>query len=315
MAPMSTTSTSPKSPRSRWVSLIWAVPLAIVGVAGAILLARWLRESTGVGDFIADYPGEYPLPEWAPVGFPAWLSWQHFLNAFFIVLLIRSGMLIRYTKRPQAYWTRHNKRPLKTKAQPKRHTINHWLHFAIDWLWIVNGVVFVVLLFVSGQWVRVVPTSWDVFPHAISVGVQYVSFDWPTENGWVNYNSLQQLAYGLTIFVAAPLAAVTGFRMSPIWRTSWTRWSRAFPIELARAVHFPVMIYFVLFIVAHVTLVLATNAQRNLNHIYGGSDDASSWLGVIVFGGTVALMIAAWFAVRPMILRPIAQLSGKVSRG
>ena len=74
--------------------------------------------------------------------------------------------------------------------------------------------LFFVLLFVTGQWMRIVPTSWDVFPNALSAALQYVSLDWPTENGWVNYNSLQLLAYFVTVFIAAPLAIVTGMRMS-----------------------------------------------------------------------------------------------------
>ena len=62
------------------------------------------------------------------------------------------------------------------------------------------------VLFVTGQWMRIVPTSWDVFPNAVSAALQYVSLDWPTENGWVNYNALQLLAYFTTVFIAAPLA-------------------------------------------------------------------------------------------------------------
>ena len=76
------------------------------------------------------------------------------------------------------------------------------------------------------------PTSWDVFPNAVSAALQYVSLDWPTENGWVNYNGLQQLAYFATVFIAAPLAIVTGVRMSGIWpkkatdaEQGRTRWS------------------------------------------------------------------------------------------
>lgn len=49
--------------------------------------------------------------------------------------------------------------------------------------------------------------------------------------------------------------------------------------------HFPVMVYFVLFIVVHVALVFATGALRNLNHMYAslGSTDgmryADNWTG------------------------------------
>ena len=125
----------------------------------------------------------------------------------------------------------------------------------------INGVVFVVLLFTTGHWLRLVPTSWEVFPNALSAGLQYVSFDWPTDNGWVNYNSLQQLAYFTTVFLAAPLAAITGFRMSGLWPKKAETLSKAYPIEWARAVHFPVMLYFVAFIVVHVFLVLATGTS------------------------------------------------------
>ncbi len=63
---------------------------------------------------------------------------------------------------------------------------------------------------------RIVPTSWEVFPNALSAALQYASLDWPTENGWVNYNSLQQLSYFAVTFVAAPLAIVSGVRLSGV---------------------------------------------------------------------------------------------------
>jgi hypothetical protein len=72
------------------------------------------------------------------------------------------------------------------------------------------------------------------------------------------------------------------------------------------------MIYFVAFIVVHVFLVLATGALRNLNHMYAGSDDVS-WIGFWVFAASVAVMVGAWFLARPLFLRPIASLMGKVT--
>lgn len=81
---------------------------------------------------------------------------------------------------------------------------------------------------------RIVPTSWDVFPHAISAGFQCVSLDWPAESGWVNYNALQQLAHFMTVFIAAPLAVPTGVRMSRWWPKSSDRLDKAFPVQWAR---------------------------------------------------------------------------------
>lgn len=54
-----------------------------------------------------------------------------------------------------------------------------------------------------------------MFPNAGSVLIQYLSLDWPQDNGWVAYNGLQLLAYFITVFVAAPLALLTGLGMAP----------------------------------------------------------------------------------------------------
>ena len=298
---------------NRWAKLVWLVPAALVGLALLVLGARYLRELPMVQSFLVDYPGSTHLPEGAPTGFPAWLGWQHFLNAFLLALIIRSGWLVRTNQRPAAYWTRNNTGLVRTKNPPQRISLDLWFHLSLDAIWVLNGIVFTVLLFISGHWVRVVPTSWEAFPNALSAALQYASLNWPVENGWVNYNSLQQLAYCITVFIAAPLAAFTGIRISGAWPKNATTLNRLYPVELARAIHFPVMFYFALFIVAHVTLVLATGALRNLNHMYAGQDN-DSWTGFWIFAASLVAMIVAWIAARPILLRPIAALTGKLSR-
>lgn len=198
-------------------------------------------------------------------------------------------------------------------------SLNLWFHQSLDILWLVNGVLFVVLLFATGQWMRVVPTSWEVFPNALSAGLQYVSLDWPTENGWANYNSLQQIAYFVTIFIAAPLAAVTGARMSGIWPKNAKKLNENYPVEWARTLHFPVMTYFVVFIFIHVALVLSTGALRNLNHMYAAQGSvnttafADNWVGFWMFVASLVVIAAAWLAARPLVLAPIARVFGKVT--
>ena len=308
-APATTT-----APRSRWRRLLVVIPLALLTLLVIVLLARWFRDTPIGLDFLARYPGETALPDNAPVGFPAWLAWQHGLNAFFLLLIIRTGLLVRTTKRPTAYWTRNNTGFLpRTKNPPKKISLELWLHLAVDVLFVLNGVLYVVLLFSTGQWVRIVPTSWEVVPNAVSAALQYASLQWPTEDGWVNYNSLQQLAYFTIVFLAAPLAIITGLRLSGAWPRNAEHLNRVYPIEWARAVHYPVMLFFAAFIVVHVALVLATGALRNLNHIYAARDDGS-WWGFGIFAVTLVLMIGAWFAVRPLLIRPIAALTGKVTR-
>lgn len=279
----------------------------LLGMATLILAARGLAALSFMRDFLTTYPGETHLPEGAPVGLPDWLGWQHFFNVFLMVLITRSGWQVRTEKKPGAYWT--PKRPGNGQG---KISLSLWLHQTLDILWLINGVVFIVLLFATGQWMRVVPTNWEVIPNAVSAALQYATLDWPTENGWVNYNSLQVLTYFTTIFLAAPLAAVSGLRMSGFWPKKATKLSRLYPLEWARAIHFPVMLYFVLFIIVHVTLVFATGALRNLNHIYAGQD-VENWAGFWIFFASMVVIAAAWFAARPLVLAPIAKLSGTVS--
>lgn len=295
-------------PRPTWtqgIALLFGAAALGVLAGAAVALVRALLSLPALQDFLATYPGEYTPAVAVEPGFAPWVGWQHFFNAFLMVLIIRSGLRIRHEKRPTAFWTPRNNPKGKT-------SLTIWFHQALDVLWLVNGVIFVVLLFVTGHWVRIVPTSWEVIPNALSATLQYVSFDWPHENGWNNYNSLQQLAYFATVFIAAPLAAVTGFRMSGMWPKKAERLSKAYPVEWARKLHFPVMIYFVIFIVAHVALVMLTGFLRNLNHMYA-AQDAVTWTGFWVFIASLVVMAIGWVAARPVVIAPIARLFGNVS--
>ena len=298
--------------RTQWLGATIASGAALLFLAAiAVLVVRWLLTTEPLQHFLSTYPGEYDLPEGAPVGLPPWLGWQHFFNAFFIVLIIRSGLQVRNQQKPPAVWSPRWNRSRKI-------SLTLWFHQSLDILWLANGVIFVTLLFVTGQWVRIVPTSWEIFPNALSAILQYISLDWPTENGWVNYNSIQVLAYFTTVFVAAPLAVATGVRMSGIWPKGAVTLSRLYPVEWARKIHFPVMLYFVVFIAIHVFLVFATGALRNLNHMYAsqGSADpdayADNWTGFWLFVASLVVIAAAWVAARPIVLAPIARLFGSV---
>lgn len=285
------------------VATVAGVALLAIGV----LAARWFRDQPFGAEFIAAYPGETARPPGMPVGFPAWLAWQHFLNGFLLLFIVRTGLQIRSRQRPPAFRTRRNTGPLRTKNPPRRLSLWVWFHLVLDVLWVANGAVYVVLLFVSGHWMRLVPMDWDVIPHAVSVGIQYLSLDWPVHDGWVHYNALQLLLYGATVFLAAPLALLTGLRLSPTWSARW----RFPPERPTRILHVLVMVYFIGFTVVHVALVLATGALRNLNHMYAGRDD-ESWVGFWVFAASIAVLAIAWFVLRPGVLKRLAAIGGTV---
>ncbi len=282
-------------------------------VACFVVAARWFLDSPTGADFLASYPGHSRLPADAAGGAPWWVQLQHAFNFLFIILLIRSGWLIHQQARPEAYWIRNNTGRFKTKRRPTKMSLYLWLHLSMDVLWVLNGIVFVVALFVTGNWRRIVPVHWDIVPNAVSAGLQYLSFEWPVNDPWAGYNALQLIAYGATVLIAAPLAAVTGIRMSPVWRSEW-RISRIYPIEVARAIHLPVMIYFSAFIVGHFALVLSTGAGENLNFMYANQPPGStSWWGPAIFSVTFLVVILAWIAARPFFMQGVARLTGKVT--
>ncbi len=316
--------------RTNWFNLLWLLPIGFVVLIVAVAAAKGLRDTPAVQQFIQHYPGTlYPPNAEANAGFPAWVGWQHFFNLFLMIFIIRSGVQI-LSDHPRLYWTRHSTpgkdwfriqkpvpaNPLWTAKQDSislpgqvglpgiRHSIGlaRWWHLGTDTLWLLNGLVFYVLLFATGQWRHVIPTSWAVFPNALSVMIQYLSLNWPVENGWVAYNSLQLIAYFITIFVAAPLALITGLGMSPALSTRFKPISKVFSIQLARSLHFLVLCYFLVFIVFHVALVFMTGMLVNLNHMYAARN-TDSWVGFWIFTASMIVVIIGWVAATPFTLR------------
>lgn len=317
---------------NRWLNLLWLIPIGFVLLVAAVAVAQGLRSMPSIQAFLLKHPGNGYAADFGR-GFgtpmPAWLRVQHFLNLFFLLFIIRSGIQV-LADHPRLYWTR-NSTPGKEwfrfqKAVPDvplwtakdesvtlpkqvglpgiRHSIGlaRWWHLGIDTLWLANGAVFYVLLFATGEWHRLIPTSWQVFPDAASTLIQYLSLNWPVDNSWVAYNGLQVMAYFITVFVAAPLALVAGLGMSPALSTRFKFVSKRLSIQAARSIHFLVLCWFLFFIVVHVTLVFTTGALRNLNHIYPGTN-SGNWVGFGLFAASMVLVTIGWVAATPVTLR------------
>ncbi len=316
--------------------LLLASPFVILFIAAYVQWAIFGLPS------VPPIPAVIPEAAMEPHGFPAWLRITHYVNFFFIILLVRSGLQI-LADHPRLYWNVHctpgtewlrltpvevPKDRLWTAKDDSRylspwiglpgyrHTIGmarHW-HFLSVLFWVGNGVVFVVLLFATDQWKRLVPNSWQIVPDAWAVLVHYATFHLPPElNGFYHYNALQQLAYFGVVFVLAPLAILTGPSMSPAL-TNRFKWYPKLPgnRQIGRSLHFLVMCAFVLFLVGHVGMVAITGFVRNMNHIVVGSDDTSLtgvYLGLAGVGVIVAVnALANWLAWRrPRLVQHVAK--------
>jgi len=321
-----------------WVSGLWLIPIGIVTLVFCIAVAQQLRTYQWMQDFLRDYPGT--SADYVPSvtsGFPWWLRWQHFFNIVFMMFIIRAGLQIladhprlyvNSGSRPGTEWLRLRD-PVPTDrmdsnkahevwtakddsvALPKwlglpglRHSIGlaRWWHLSFDLLWLINGVIFFILLFSSGQWQRLVPRSWDVFPNAVSTAVQYASLDLPANDGFTNYNGLQLLAYFLTVFVAAPLAFVTGLLQSPAIAGKLGLGAGALNRQVARSIHFLVLCWMIFFIAVHTLMVWITGLLGNVNHITLGTN-TDSWWAVAIYAGGMAVVIGLWAWASPFTIR------------
>jgi thiosulfate reductase cytochrome b subunit len=331
----------------RWVPFhqiigVLVVAGAVCFVAG-VFIARFLRTLPSVQAFIAAYPGTGSFGPPVTTGFPVWLRYQHYFNLVFMLFIIRSGLQIladhpRLTLdagcKPGTEWLRLTELVPKDRVWtakddavtlPRnlglpgvRHTIGlaRWWHFSMDFFWVLNGALFYVLLFSSGQWHRLVPVSWNIFPNALSVGLQYLSFKFPPPSGWEQYNGLQQLAYFTTVFVAAPLAFATGLLQSPAVASKLSSGSGPLNRQVARTIHFLVLLYFIGFIAIHITMVFATSPKVNLNHITRGVQ-ADDWGGVVLFVIGIAIIATLWLLATPLTLRypRVVQKTGRLLVG
>jgi DMSO/TMAO reductase YedYZ molybdopterin-dependent catalytic subunit/thiosulfate reductase cytochrome b subunit len=311
------------SPRVRLSTLLPLVlPIVLAMIAAYV---QWFT----VGLPTVPVPRELtPQTTTLPYGFPSWIGITHYVNLLFMVLLARSGLQV-LMDHPRLYWNVHCtpgtewvrftpvQVPLDRLYTAKddarylspwiglpggRHTLGlarHW-HFVSALFWTLNGAIYIALLFVTDHWRRIVPTSWHIFPDAWAMFVHYATFHLPPEpNGFYQYNALQQLSYFVVIFILAPLSILTGPSMSPALVNRFS-WYRHLPgnRQVGRSIHFLLLCAYVLFVIAHVSMVFLTGFARNMNHIVIGTDDLLRFGMYIGLSGLVILfllnMMANW---------------------
>ncbi len=262
----------------------------------------------------------------SPDSLPLVIVITHFVNLFAIVLLIRSGLHI-LADHPKLYWTDHtteNNHWLKfgKKKMPQDQiwtahdevepigrfalpggghkdfgSARNW-HFAAATIWIITGIIYYGFLFISGEWQRLIPTSWEVFPQALDAFINYIQFKIPPESAFQPYDALQQLAYAVVVFGLAPLMVITAIAMSPALTGWYPGYLKLFGgrRQAARSLHFLGMIGFTLFILIHVTLISLVYFYRNVKLITFGTTnvDIAAALTVFVAGLLIVVVFNVW---------------------
>jgi len=147
---------------------------------------------------------------------------------------------------------------------------NGWgrsLHFLAAWVLVVTGLLYVSTGLVGGHARRdLLPQLRELSPVALWRDFR-AHLKLPAEAASTGppYGLLQKLSYSVVVFVALPLMLLTGLTMAPAV-------TAPFPILLdvfggyqsARTIHFFCFALLLLFLVAHVAMVVVTGFRRQL---------------------------------------------------
>lgn len=202
------------------------------------------------------------------------IRWLHWVNFPLLALMIWSGVLI--------YWANDVYR-IGWGETTLLHLFPDWvyerlpvarrlaegmvLHFVFMWLFVSNGVAYVVYLLVSGEWKHVAPER-DSFKNALAVVLHdlHLRKELPPQG---KYNGAQKLAYSGVILMAFG-STITGLAIYKPAQLSWLA-SLLCGYQMARWEHFWLMAGFVVFFVIHIMQVIRAG-WGNFRSMIAGCD-------------------------------------------
>lgn len=197
------------------------------------------------------------------------IRWFHWVNFPLLSLMVWSGLLIywafpTYGFGPVAFFPQWFFAAL---GIPGRLAEGMSLHFFFMWLFIVNGLLYVLYTAISGEWRYLIPRStsaisdsWQVFLHDLHLTKSPL----PSQE---KYNAAQQIAYTGVILMGAG-SLFTGLAIYKPAQLYWL--TAAFGgYMVARAIHFALTILFVMFFVVHVIQVTLAG-WNNLRSMLSG---------------------------------------------
>lgn len=190
---------------------------------------------------------------------PRLIRWSHWLNVPLLALMIWSGLLIYWANDVYRIgwgdWTLFHFFPQwfykKLDLEFGLATGMSW-HFLFMWLFTLNGLVYVLYTFASGEWRHLLP-RWGSFREAWRVVLHDLHLS-KVEPPRRKFNAAQQFAYTGVILMGLG-SVITGLAIyRPVqigWLTTllggyeWARWE-----------HFWLMIGYVVFFLIHILQVI-----------------------------------------------------------
>lgn len=205
---------------------------------------------------------------------PLAVRWLHWVNFPLLTVMIWSGILV-YWANP-AYGLRVFGYEIirffpqwfyDYLAIPQRLAEGMQIHFFFMWFFAVNGVIYIIYTFLSGEWRSLVPIPAS-FRRAPLVALHdaHIVKKLPPQG---KYNDAQRIAYTTIILMGAG-SVITGLAIYKPMQLSWMT-TLLGGYEWARWEHFWLMIGYVLFFVVHIVQV-ALAGWSNFRSMITGYD-------------------------------------------
>ncbi|NOT47658.1 MAG: thiosulfate reductase [Acidobacteria bacterium] len=205
---------------------------------------------------------------------PLAVRWMHWINFPLLTMMIWSGILIYWANPvygvrilgyelfkffPQWFY--------EYLSIPFRLAEGLQLHFFFMWFFAVNGIVYLIYTFVSGEWRALlpIPASLKRAP-LVALHDAHIVKSKPPQG---KYNDAQRIAYTSVIAMGAG-SVITGLAIYKPAQLSWLT-SLLGGYEWARWEHFWLMVLFVLFFAVHVFQV-AMAGWANFRSMITGYD-------------------------------------------
>lgn len=192
---------------------------------------------------------------------PLAIRWFHWFNFPILALMIWSGILIYWAN--DVYKISFGQTILFhffPESFYKTFNISFHLaegmswHFALMWLFFINGVLYVAYTFISGEWRYLLPDknsfkeAWQVLLYDLHIRKFH-----PTQ---LKYNGAQKIAY-TSIIVMGIGSIVSGLAIYKPVQFNWAM-NLCGGYENARGIHFILTIGYVLFFLVHIAQVIKT---------------------------------------------------------
>jgi len=208
----------------------------------------------------------------------------HWTSALGFLVLVLSGIAILLAH-PRLYWGEAGALggpslvdlPLPWVLDVPIRGPGRYLHFLSAWVIVFTGLVYVAAGLVSRHLGRnLLPSRDQLSGRALLETVRrHLRLETASEDDFASYNVLQRLSYATVVFLMMPAMIWTGLAMSPAATSVFPFLAGALGgQQSARTLHFVVFCALVLFLVAHVAMVLLSGARRRIRAMITGRDPA-----------------------------------------